>query len=328
MDNLTKLNVSKNKKKLSPNAKPNGFIKEIFKNKAFYLMMLPGLLFILVMYYLPMGGIVIAFKDYVPSDGIIGSKWVGFKNFEFFFKSSNAATVTFNTIFYNIIFIVVGLALAVIVAILLNEIRIKFFASIYKTILLFPYLISWVIAGYLLFSFLSVDRGLINHVLNFFGIKPIQWYMEPSYWRFIIPISYMWKNVGYLSVIFFAAITGISSDYYEAAEMDGATGFQKTIKITIPLIAPIIITMFLLQAGKIFYGGVGDWGMFYNLPRDSGAIYSTTDVIDTYVFRSLRNMSDAGMTAAVGLYQSVVGFVLVVFTNWLAKKYDPDSALY
>lgn len=324
MNSLTKVNVPKNKRKYFT----HGLIKELSKNKAFYLMMLPGLLFILVMYYLPMFGVVIAFKDYNPRDGIFGSKWVGFKNFEFFFKSQSVATVTFNTLFYNIIFIVVGLGLAVLVAIMLNEIRSKFFSSLYKSIILFPYLISWVVAGYLLFSFLSVDRGLINHVLQFFGLQPIQWYMEPSYWRFIIPLSYMWKNVGYLSVIFFAAITGISSDYYEAAEMDGATGLQKTFKITIPLIAPIVITMFLLQAGKIFYGGVGDWGLFYNLPKDSGTLYSTTDVIDTYIFRSLRQLNDAGMTAAIGLYQSIVGFVLVVLTNWLAKKYDPDSALY
>jgi len=328
MTTLTKVNVPKSNKKFSPQVKSRGFLKEISKNKAFYLMMLPGLLFILVMYYLPMFGVVIAFKDYNPTKGILGSEWVGLKNFEFFFKSEFAWQVTFNTLFYNLIFIIVGLALAVLVAILINEIRIKFFSSLYKSILLFPYLISWVVAGYLLFSFLSVDRGIINHILKFFGKQPIQWYMEASYWRFIIPLSYMWKNVGYLSVIFLAAITGISSDYYEAAEIDGATGFQKTFKITIPLIAPAIITMFLLQAGKIFYGGMGDWGLFYNLPKGSGMLFSTTDVIDTYVFRALRQLNDAGMTAAVGLYQSVVGFILVTITNLLVKKYDPDSALY
>jgi putative aldouronate transport system permease protein len=324
MVNLAKRNVQKEKKTSSN----HGFIKEISKNRAFYIMMLPGLLFIFVMYYLPMFGVVIAFKDYNPSQGIIKSKWVGLKNFEFFFKSQSAATVTFNTLFYNVIFIVVGLGLAVLVAVMLNEIRNKFFASMYKSILLFPYLISWVVAGYLLFSLLSVDRGVINRLIQHFGHEPIQWYMEPSYWRYIIPVSYMWKNVGYLSVVFFAAITGISSDYYEAAEMDGASGFQKTVKITIPLIMPIVITMFLLQAGKIFYAGLGDWGLFYNLPRDSGILYSTTDVIDTYIFRSLKQLNDPGMTAAIGLYQSLVGFVLVVFTNWLVKKYDPDSALY
>ncbi|MEC0089531.1 ABC transporter permease [Paenibacillus macquariensis] len=304
------------------------FFSEIIKNKTFYAMMLPGLLFIIVIYYLPMMGVVIAFQQYNPFKGILGSPWVGFKNFEFLFKSDALFQITFNTIFYNVIFLILGIGLALVFAILIDSNGNRFLSGAYKSILLLPYLLSWVVAEYLLFSFLSVDRGILNQMLHFFGIEPISWYSEPIYWRFILPAAYVWKNVGYFAVIFAAGISGISTEYYEAAKMDGANKFQQAIKITIPMLMPITIILILLQVGKIFYAAFGDWGMFYNLPKDSGILFSATNVIDTYVYRSLKVMGDFGMSSAVGLYQSVVGFVLVLISNFFIRRYDKDSALF
>ncbi|WNR42727.1 ABC transporter permease subunit [Paenibacillus roseipurpureus] len=303
-------------------------ISELVKNKIFYLMMLPGLLYIIVMFYLPMLGVVIAFEQYNPIKGIFKSKWVGFTNFKFLFQSDALFQITFNTIVYNLIFIILGIGLSLVIAILINEIGNRFLAGAYKSILLLPFLLSWVVAEYLLFTFLSMDKGLLNSLLAQFGVEPVQWYSEPFYWWFILPAGYIWKNVGYFSVIFAAGIAGISTEYYEAAKMDGANKFQQAIKITIPMLAPITITLLLLQAGKIFYAAFGDWGMFYNLPKESGVLFSATNVIDTYVYRSLKSMSDFGMSSAVGLYQACVGFILVLVSNFLIRLYDRDSALF
>ncbi|UVI33510.1 ABC transporter permease [Paenibacillus spongiae] len=304
------------------------FISEIIRNKTFYAMMLPGLLFIIVIYYLPMIGVVIAFQQYNPFKGITGSPWIGFKNFEFLFKSDALFQITFNTIFYNVVFIVLGIGLALVFAILIDEVGSRFLAGAYKSILLLPYLLSWVVAEYLLFSFLSVDRGIMNYLLQLFGVDPVQWYSEPSYWRYILPAAYVWKNVGYFAVIFAAGISGISTEFYEAAKIDGASKFQQALRITIPMLAPITITLVLLQTGKIFYAGFGDWGLFYNLPKESGVLFSATNVIDTYVYRALKTMGDFGMSSAVGLYQSCVGFVLVVASNYVIRRYDRDSSLF
>lgn len=303
-------------------------LSELIRNKTFYAMMLPGLIYIIVMYYLPMVGVVIAFKQYNPIVGLWKSDWIGLTNFKFLFQSDALFEITFNTLIYNGIFIVLGLGLSLMVAILINEIGNRLLAGAYKSILLLPYLLSWVVAEYLLFSFLSMDKGILNHFLTLFGVEPIQWYSEPKYWWFILPAAYLWKNVGYFSVIFAAGIAGISTEYYEAAKMDGASKLQQAIKITIPMLAPITLTLLLLQTGKIFYAAFGDWGLFYNLPKESGVLFSATNVIDTYVYRSLKTMSDFGMSSAVGLYQSCVGLVLVLATNFLIRLYDRDSALF
>lgn len=302
-------------------------VKVPFKRQLpFYVMMMPGLLLILVLFYFPLPGLLIAFKDFNPVDGIFGSDWIHplFKNFEFFFKSDSARTVTFNTIFYNVLEIVLVTAGAVAVAILLNEVKGKVKTSIYKGAILLPTFLSWVIIQYILFSLLSVDRGIINTTLG----QEIYWYSEPGYWRIIMPLAYLWKNIGYYSVLYMAAISAISTDYYEAADLDGATKWQKIRLITLPLIKPTIIVLSLLWVGKVFNGGLGDWNGFFTITNNSGALYSTTDVIDTYVYRSLKTVSDYGMSAAAGLYQSVVGFILILFSNKLVKKIDPDSALF
>lgn len=302
--------------------------KEIISKRTFYLMALPGLLYILIFNYIPMYGALIAFKEYNPVKGILKSKWIGFKNFEFFFKSEAALTVTFNTVFYNLIIIAAVTVFAVLFAVLINEVSNKFLSSTYKTFILLPFFLSWVVGEVILYSLLSVDKGMINTIRIGLGMEAIQWYSEPSYWRFIMPLAYIWKNVGYYSVLYGAAIAGISPDYYEAAEIDGASKFKQFRNITVPLLTPVIFTLLLLWCGKIFNGGLGDWNAFYTLPADSGILYPTTNVIDTHVYRSLKAVNDYGMASAVGLYQSVVGFILVLLSNYAIKKYDADSSLF
>lgn len=296
------------------------------KQFPFYVMMVPGLIAITVLFYLPLPGLIMAFKDFNPVDGILGSPWVSpwYKNFEFFFKSDTAKLVTFNTLFYNFLQLVLVTVFAIALAILLNEIKGKVSSSIYKGAILLPTFLSWVIIQYILFSLLSVDRGIINNALG----TEIYWYSEPGYWRVIMPLAYVWKNMGYYSVLYMAAIAGINTDYYEAAQLDGASKWQQIKSITLPLIRPTMIVLVLLWVGKFFNGGFGDWNAFYTLTNDSGALYSTTDVIDTYVYRALSTIGDYGMSTAAGLYQSVVGFVLILGSNLIIKKTDPDSALF
>lgn len=292
-------------------------------------MMLPGLLGFFVINYIPMGGAVIAFQDYNPVKGIFGSSFNGFENFRFFFESNSALTVTVNTIMYNLLFMVLGIGLGMFSAILINQLRAKRAAAFYKSVIFLPYLISWVVGAYLLFALLSVDKGIVNWILEeCFGMQPVQWYSVPFYWYFILPLAYIWKSMGYFAVIFYAGITGISMDLYEAAEVDGASKTRQVFSITVPSLMPLVLTLFLLQAGKIFFAGFGDWGLFYNLPMQSGILYTATDVIDTYVYNSLRKMNDFGMSTAVGLYQSVVGCILVIVSNWAIRKYDKESAIF
>ena len=300
--------------------------KDIFRNRALLFMVLPGALWFLFFSYLPMVGTVIAFKEYRFSrDGfwasIIHSKWVGWDNFKFLFSTNDAFLITRNTLLYNLAFIILGLIFSVLLAVILSEIVNKKLAKLYQTGMFLPYFLSWVVVGYFAFSFLSSERGLLNEL---FGSK-ISWYSESKYWPFIIIFVYLWKAVGYNSVVYLAAIMGIDKSLYEAAMIDGASKFQQIRNITLPLLNPIIIIMTLLAIGKIFYA---DFGLFYQVPRDSGTLYSVTNVIDTYVYRGLKTTGEIGMSTAAGLYQSVVGFVLVITSNYIVRKFDKDSALF
>lgn len=292
----------------------------------FYLMMIPGLFVIILMFYIPLPGIIIAFKDYNPVDGIFGSPWMDpfWKNFVFFFKSDTAKTVTVNTLMYNAIEMITVTAGAVFLAIGMSSLTHKGLKGFYQGAMLLPTFLSWVVIQYILFALLSVDKGIINRLT---GVET-QWYSEPKYWRFIMPFSYFWKNFGYYSVLYYAAVTAISTDYFEAAQLDGATKWQQIRYVTLPMIRPTVIVLCLLWVGKLFNGGLGDWSAFYTLPNNSGALYAATDVIDTYVYRALSTLGDYGMSSAVGLYQSLVGFVLVLISNWVIKKVDPESALF
>lgn len=285
----------------------------------------PGLLVLLIFSYLPMFGVVIAFKDFRANLGIFNSQWIGLKNFEFLFRSPVLSRITTNTLTLNVLFIVSGLVASVGLALLLNEVRLKIATRAYQTVVFFPYFISWVIVGYFSFALLNADNGLINGFLTTLGQEPVAWYSSPQYWPWILMLTNIWKSVGYGSVIYLAGMLGINQEYYEAAMLDGANKVQQIRYITLPHLVPIMVIMTLLAIGRIFYA---DFGLFYYVTRDNSLLYSTTDVIDTYVYRALRVNADIGMAAAVGLYQSVVGFALVLISNWLVKRVDPERSLF
>jgi len=292
----------------------------------YYLMMAPGLLYLLINNYIPMLGMFIAFKNVNFSQGLWRSDWVGFQNFEFLFRTSDAYIITRNTILYNAGFIVINLIVAVGIALLLNEVRQKFMMRFYQSVILVPYLISTIIIAYLVFAMLNMENGFVNRtILPLLGIDEIAWYNEGKYWPYILTIVNVWKSAGFFCVVYLAAIIGIDTEYYEAARIDGATKWQQIRKITLPLINPVIITMTLLAIGRIFYS---DFGLFYQIPMDSGALYDTTNVIDTYVYRGLILLGDIGMSSAAGMYQAVVGFVLVLLANFTVRIYSKDNALF
>ena len=306
------------------------FFKDIWKNRAWLLMVLPGTIWLLIFSYLPMFGQVLAFKNFKISPGgfiqsLINSEWVGFDNFKFLFDSGDAFRITRNTVVYNLIFIVLGLVAAVFVAIVLSQIANKRLGKLYQTGMLFPHFLSWVIVSYFVFSFLSADKGMINSMLGAFGIEPVQWYSEAKYWPFILVFMNVWKGVGYGSIVYLAAIVGIDKSYYEAATIDGASKWQQIKNITIPLLVPLMIVLTIMAIGGIFRS---DFGLFYQVPRHSAILYPVTDVIDTYIYKGLMNMGNIGMSTAAGLYQSVVGFVLIMITNYIVKKIDPEYGLF
>ncbi|RKP48919.1 sugar ABC transporter permease [Cohnella endophytica] len=287
-----------------------------------YLMALPGILFFFIFSYLPMFGVILAFKNYNFAGGIFGSPWAGFDNFEFFFTSPDLYRITFNTLFLNFLFIVFGTLAAVVTAVLLNEIRSKVSARIFQTFIFFPYFISWIVVSLFLGTFLSSERGIINQLLSAIGLDRVEFMNSPGLWPAILVVVYLWKSTGYGLVIYLAAITGINPEYYEAARIDGASRFQQIIRILLPQLRPTVLILLILAVGRIFYG---DFGMIYALVGDNGQLYPTTDVIDTYVFRSLRTYGDIGMTSAVGLYQSLMGFLMVVLANWISKKLSDEK---
>ncbi|WP_194544829.1 ABC transporter permease subunit [Paenibacillus sp. FSL W7-1279] len=289
-------------------------------------MMLPGLIYLLINNYLPLFGLSIAFKDVNYSKGIWDSDWIGFKNFEYLFKTDDAFIITRNTILYNAAFIVLGLIVSVGVAILLNEIRNKVASRFYQSVIILPFLISIIIVSYLVYAMFSVNTGMVNKtLLPALGLDPISWYTEPKYWPFILTVVHIWKAAGYSCIVYLAAIIGIDPEYYEAAKLDGASKWMQIRKITLPMITPVITILTLLGIGRIFYS---DFGLFYQVPMDSGALFSTTNVIDTYVFRGLMQLGDIGMSSAAGFYQSLVGFVLVLVSNYVVRKIDKNNALF
>lgn len=291
-----------------------------------FLLMIPGLAYLIVNNYLPMFGMIIAFKDVNFSKGILGSDWIGFKNFEYLFKTADAYIITRNTILYNGAFIVINTIGAVSLAILLNEIRKKFFQRFYQSIIILPHLISMVIVSYLVYAMLSSETGLINKsILPLLGVDPIAWYSNKEYWPYILTIVNIWKGIGFLSVVYLASIISIDPEYYEAATIDGASKWHQIRSITFPLITPVITMMTLLAIGRIFHS---DFGLFYQVPMDSGVLSETTNVIDTYVYRALMNLGDIGMSSAAGVYQSVVGFILVILSNYAVRKFSKDNALF
>ena len=291
----------------------------------FYILMLPGIVYLIINNYIPMFGIIIAFKKLNFRKGILGSDWCGLDNFKFLFSSSDAWTITRNTIGYNVINIILGTVLALAMAVLLNEIRNKYASRLYQSLVLLPYLMSWVIVSYLAYAFLSSESGMANSFLTKLGMDSVSWYNEPKFWPYIIVFANIWKGIGYSMIIYLSSIVGISQEYFEAARLDGATKWQQIKKITLPLIKPAIITMLILSLGMIFRS---DFGLFYQLPRNSGALYSVTRTLDVYVYNALMKNSNFSMSSAASFFQAIVGFIFIVVSNQLVKKYSKDNALF
>lgn len=287
---------------------------------------LPGILYLLINNYIPMFGVFLAFKRYSLRKGIFGSDWCGLDNFEFLFKTKDAFIMTRNTILYNLAFIIVGTVLAIAVAIMLCELGERRRVKSFQALLLLPNLLSWVVIGFIVYAFLNADTGFVNKtVLKGLGIDPVSWYSTPGPWPAIIVIVNIWKNIGYQSIVFMSSISGIDKSLYEAAVLDGATKRQQIFRVTLPMLRPTITILVLMSIGRIFYS---DFGLFYQVPQNSGALFSVTQTIDTYVYRGLMELNDVGMSAAAGLYQSLVGFVLVTIANAVVRKVDSENALF
>ena len=307
-----------------------GFFRDVARNKFSYLIALPAILYVFIFSYLSYPYLALAFQRYnYKNSSIFGilfhGDWVGLKNFEFFFNSQNAFRVTFNTLYLNILFIITGTVMSVLLALLLNELRSKWFVKTTQSIMLFPNYISWVMVSYILLSLFSTEYGIVNQLLRSLGLEGVNWYTNSGVWPAILVVMRIWKGAGMNAIIFLASITGIDTSLYEAAAIDGANRFQRIFRITLPLIMPTVIIMTLLSLGKIMYG---DFGMIYALVGDNGTLYATTDIIDTYVFRALRQVGDMSQATAIGLFQSLIGFIMVYGSNWLARRFYPDGALY
>ena len=302
-----------------------GFFKKFYLYRVFLVMLLPAVLYTLIFSYYPMTGIVLAFKKYNYNGGIWGSPWNGLENFEFFFSSGQAGLVTRNTVLYNIVFIILNAVVQIAVAILLTELTSKVYRKVTQSLMFLPYFISWVIVGIMAFNIFSSDYGFMNNIITALGGEKVLFYTTPEIWPFIIVFFNLWKNIGYGSVMYLAAIMGIDTSIYEAATIDGANVFQRIFHVTIPMILPTTVILLLLSVGGIFKG---NFDLFYNLVGSNGLLYNLTDVIDTLTFRALISSNNFGMASAIGLYQSVLCFVTVVVVNKLVSLYDKDYALF
>ena len=290
------------------------------------LIALPGLIYLLINNYLPMFGVFLAFKDYSYVRGIFGSKWNGLDNFEFLFRTKDAWVMTRNTLLYNAAFIVLGTVCAIFVAILIHELGRKRRVKMFQASLMLPNLLSWVVVGFIVYAFLNADNGFINNtVYKGLGLQPVSWYSTRQPWPYILIFVYLWKFVGTNSIIYVAGIAGIDKEIFEAAQLDGASKVRQILHVTVPMLKPTVITLTLMAVGRIFYS---DFGLFYQVPANSGRLFDVTQTIDTYVYRGLMERTDVGMSAAAALYQSLVGFILVVGANALVRKIDRENALF
>lgn len=298
--------------------------KKLKKNWPLLVMLMPAVIMTITFAYIPMGGIIVAFKKYNYQLGIFGSKWVGFENFRYMILSNKLWELTKNTLLYNIVFISLGICLEVGFAIVLNELRAKRFKKVSQTMMFMPHFISWVVVATIVLNIFG-DHGVLNNFLISIGANKFNIYEHPKQWPIVLVLMKMWKTVGYGSVVYLAAIVGISPEIYEAAKIDGANIWQRIGNITIPCLKPTIITMTLLAIGGIFRG---DFGMFYQLVGNNQILLQVSDILDTYVYRSMMSTSNLGMSAAAGLYQSVLCFITINIVNYVIKKIEPDYALY
>lgn len=308
----------------------NTFFRNIWRYKTLILMALPGMVWMIFFFYIPVLANVVAFKDFhISPDGFMASlkasPWVGWNNFKFLFSSNEAFLITKNTVLYNVAFILLNLFISVFFAIVMSELRNKKLVKVYQTMSLLPYFLSWVIISYFVYAFLSPDKGVFNQWITAHHGTPINWYNEPKFWPFILIFVGVWKGIGYNSIIYFASAMGIDPTYYEAATVDGANKWQQIKNVTLPQLVPLMSIMTILAVGNIFRA---DFGLFFNVTRNSGSLHQVTAVLDTYIYNGLTATGDIGMTAAAGLYQSVVGFILLIISNGIVRHFDSGSALF
>ncbi len=300
-------------------------LRQLKKFLPLYIMILPSVIYLFINNYIPMTGIIVAFKRYNRQQGIYFSDWVGLDNFQYLFQH-DAFIIIRNTFLYNVVFIILGTVVGVALAVLITDVTSKKAKKIYQSAIMLPYLISIVIVSYIVFAFLSPENGMINNmILKPLGLDPVQWYSEPKYWPFILVFVNLWKGVGYGTLIYIAGIAGIDPSLYEAAKLDGASKWQQIRNITLPGLIPSIITLTVMNVGRIFYS---DFGLFYQVPQNSGALYDVTNTIDTYVYRAMISTGGMGRSAAAGFFQSIVGFVLVLTVNGLIRKFSKENAIF
>ena len=320
------------KPKRVPDLRASGRFSKAKKTLMLLSMVAPGAIWLLLLRYLPMGGIILAFKNYkiYPKDptflnNLIHSKWVGLDNFKFLFTTGDSWVMIRNTLAYNIVFIILGVIIPVAFAIMMSELSKKFVAKTYQTLMFFPYFLSWVVVSYFLNAFIDAQYGLIPMAQRAAGETAVSWYTTPGPWPYIIVFANLWKNVGYSTVLYLAAITGIDQTQYEAAAIDGASKWQQILHVTLPNLRTMIAILFILNVGKIFNT---DFGLFWNVPMQNGALFSVTQVIDTYIYRVLMNTGNIGQSTAAGLLQNIVGFICIIGANAVVKKIDSDSTLF
>ncbi|MCJ8010826.1 ABC transporter permease subunit [Paenibacillus sp. KQZ6P-2] len=291
------------------------------------LLALPTTVWYILFCFLPMFGIIIAFKDFKISGGflsnVFNSAWSGFKNFEFLFKSNDAWITIRNTLGYNFLFIILNIVIPVILALMIGRLHSRRAGKVYQTMMFLPYFLSWVVVSTVVWAFLSFDKGIANQMLTQMGSEPMNWYMEPQYWPLFLIFMHVWKGLGYGMVVYLATITGIDNTYYEAAVIDGASIWQQTRFITLPLMKLVIVMMFILAVGHIFYT---DFGLFYQVPRDSNSLFNVTTTIDVLVYKQLKTAT-VGMASAAAFVQSVMGCLTILLANWIVRRIDPDSAM-
>lgn len=315
-----------------PDLRASGRFSKAKKTLMLLTMVAPGAIWLLLLRYLPMGGIILAFKNYkiYPKDptflnNLIHSKWVSLDNFKFLFTTGDSWVMIRNTLAYNIVFIILGVIIPVAFAVMMSELSKKFVAKTYQTLMFFPYFLSWVVVSYFLNAFIDAQYGLIPMAQRAAGETAISWYTTPGPWPYIIVFANLWKNVGYSTVLYLAAITGIDQTQYEAAAIDGASKWQQILHVTLPNLRTMIAILFILNVGKIFNA---DFGLFWNVPMQNGALFSVTQVIDTYIYRVLMNTGNIGQSTAAGLLQNIVGFICIIGANAVVKKIDSDSTLF
>jgi len=304
--------------------KPRRLASELRINKQLYLLMIPGVVFFIVFGYLPLGALVIAFQDYSPVRGILGSEFVGLRNFAFLFRSPKTAQVVVNTLFLNTLFMTFGTLFALTIALLLSEMQSKAFVKTTQSIMILPHFISWAVVSLMLLPLISSQGGQLVRLFGAIGLD-VDFNRDPWSWPPLLVVIRLWKGAGWSSIIYLAALTSIDPQIYEAAVIDGANVYQRIFRIKLPGILDMIILLLLFQVGRIFYG---DFAMIWALVRDNSLLYPTTDIIDTFVFRALRQWGDLGMASAVGLVQSLLGFVVVMITNGIARRYRREAAIY